>query len=219
LVVWSEFAVAILLPVSVTDGSEPGLKSADDPASVYDFVSAYRRFRDELAEHPTTEIGPLLHAAQLARRAEKLDDAERFLTEVGRSAPTDGEAFAFEQLLLRAQRGHAAEVRPKLADRLGAGGPDAELTWEALGRGYLHAYRLPEAKECFSALIRIRPDSLPGYLGRAETFRQWPLLFGGAIPAAKAIPDLERFRDVADAEQAGGTQAADDRQPHLLLPQ
>lgn len=185
-------ATAILLPISLRSGETPRGESATQPANGCDFELAYRRIRDAMAKEVAPELAVLLEAAQAARRAEELGDAERFLTEAARRAPTDCAAVDFQRLLLRAQLGHATEMRPKLAGRLAAGHPDAELAWEALGRGYLRVYRLPEAKECFTELIRIRPDSLPGLLGRAETLRQWPQLPWGPIPAGQAVPDLQR---------------------------
>ena len=45
------FAASIFLPISLGAGDGPGGKSAKQPTSGYDFVSAYRRIRDEMAKH------------------------------------------------------------------------------------------------------------------------------------------------------------------------
>jgi tetratricopeptide (TPR) repeat protein len=133
-----------------------------------------------------------LHAARAARRAGDLPAAELHLADAAR-AGADPRGIELERALLLAQRGRIAAVLPTLTARL-ADGPDTEeLVWEALGRGYLRAYRLREALRCFDNLLRVRPDSLSGWVGRAETKRQWPLLSGWASPpAAQAVPDLLR---------------------------
>jgi tetratricopeptide (TPR) repeat protein len=137
-----------------------------------------------------------LDATRAARRAGDLRRAAWLLAEAERRG-ADPRGIAFEQLLLRAQRGEAAAVLPALTDRLVAVGPEAELAWEALGRGYLRAYRLREARGCFDELLAGNPNCLPGLLGRAATFREWPRAAWDSFPASKAVPDLRRAVAVA----------------------
>jgi tetratricopeptide (TPR) repeat protein len=164
---------------------------ADEDARRYEFDLALYHLHGALRGKPHSPEVVYLKTARMARRAERLKQAEEYLAEAARLG-ADAPALKLERTLLRAQKGYAARVRDGLASHLEPEDPDSELVWEALGRGYLRAYRLREAEECFKALLRLRPDSMPGWLGWAETRRQEPYIPWGFIPLERARSAYER---------------------------
>jgi tetratricopeptide (TPR) repeat protein len=170
-------------------------RSAEEEAARDNFEEAYRLLRRTLEQRRDSHPSMYLRAARAARRAEQLLEADRLLEEAARRGADPGEVV-FEGLLLQAQAGYALETHPALANRL-AVGIEVELCLEALGRGYLHAYRLPEARECFDALLRLRPRSLPGLLALAELRRQSPYLPWGFNPETWGIPELRQAVSIA----------------------
>jgi tetratricopeptide (TPR) repeat protein len=169
--------------------------SVESAAGRGDFATAHRLLRREFTEHLHTAAS-CLQAARIARRAEEFRDAELWLNEAARHGAAAAEV-AFERLRFRAQSGYAHEVHPLLAERLAKRDGDAALAWESLGRGYLRAYRLSEAGECFDEVLKFHPDALPGLLGRAETLRQYPHTSRGPAPARLAADDLRRVVAIA----------------------
>jgi len=171
-------------------------EEADAEAARGNVDRAFRLLRRTLEDRPGAPAYLWLRAARLARRAEDLREAERLLAEAERHGASPA-GVAFERLLLRAQRGRAVEASRALAPRLAAGGLEAELSLEALGRGYLRVYRLREARDSFETLLVIRPQSVPGLLGLAEVKRQWPYQPWGYNPAAAGIPELRKAVSLA----------------------
>ena len=102
-----------------------------------------RRLDRYLARHPD-DAHALFLAAQAARRADAYADAERFLTAFEETAgPTD--ASKLEWVLLGVQQGDFAGHEQRLRTDAGRNTPDAPAILEALAKGYIAAYRWPDA--------------------------------------------------------------------------
>jgi tetratricopeptide (TPR) repeat protein len=125
---------------------------------------------------PLPEGGPaLLKAAREARRAGKLDEAEKRLKEYD-ALKGDPEAARLEWLLLRAQRGETA-AQKALHDILKKKGTDPGLVCEALARGYAADYRYDEAFSALGKWLEREPKSADA------------LSLRGQLRSARAMPD------------------------------
>src|SRR5262249_44648408 len=86
-----------------------------------------------------------LLAAQVARRMDDYEDAERRLARCRQLRPDAQEEVALEQTLIRAQRGGMDSVQPHLKSLVEEHHPATTLILEAMTRGYLRAYRFGDA--------------------------------------------------------------------------
>lgn len=112
-----------------------------------------------------------LLAARAARRAGQYDEAEEHLhVYQQRQGPDD--AFSFEQMLLRAQRGDLAESEPYLRARLQTRDTEAAIILEALGQGYVRTLRLPEALRCAEQLLEREPGHVEGLVAHGWAMEQ-----------------------------------------------
>jgi tetratricopeptide (TPR) repeat protein len=99
----------------------------------------------------------LLLTARAARRARAYGDAERALQKYQQVRGLDA-ACSFEQLLLSAER-TVDQVADVCWRHIQQGHPDEPLILEALARGYLRQYRLPEARGCLERWLKIQSDN------------------------------------------------------------
>jgi tetratricopeptide (TPR) repeat protein len=99
----------------------------------------------------------LLLTARTARRARAYGDAERSLQKYQQVRGLDA-ACSFEQLLLSAER-TVDQVADVCWRHILQGHPDEPLILEALARGYLRQYRLPEARGCLDRWLKSQPDN------------------------------------------------------------
>jgi predicted Zn-dependent protease len=99
----------------------------------------------------------LLLAARAARRARAYDEADRLLEKYQQARGLD-DAGSFEQLLLSAER-RVDQVDDQCRRHIEEGHPDTPLIFEALARGYLRQYRLPEARSCLARWLQAQPDN------------------------------------------------------------
>jgi Flp pilus assembly protein TadD len=103
----------------------------------------------------------LLLSARAARRAEVYDDSERLLT-LYREQKGNDEAFAFEHLLLAAER-RVDQTADLCWLHIEKGHPDTALLFEALTRGYLRQYRYGQARLCLDRWKQLQPNNPQGY--------------------------------------------------------
>jgi tetratricopeptide (TPR) repeat protein len=100
----------------------------------------------------------LLLSARAARRARAYDEADRLLVKYQRVRGLD-DAASLEQLLLSAER-RVDQIDSVCRRHIEQGHPDASLILEALTRGYLRQYRLPEARYCLERWLEREPDNV-----------------------------------------------------------
>jgi tetratricopeptide (TPR) repeat protein len=99
----------------------------------------------------------LLLASRVARRTERMIEAEAFLDEyTQRHGETD--ELVFERLLYRATRGDTDATATALQVRIRQGGESARLAWEALIFGYVAEFRFGEARAVLTAWQTAMPD-------------------------------------------------------------
>jgi predicted Zn-dependent protease len=160
---------------------------------------------DEAREHISLSLksredaAAYLLAAQAARRAGDLKDAELHLKACGRFPDVSRHEFLRERTLLHAQQGGLADVEAPLLARVREEGPDAALVLEALAQAYASVARPNEAMACLDDLIRRQPDHHQALAARARLwvdFKKWD----------KAAADFRRSWDLrpgADVTRLG----------------
>jgi tetratricopeptide (TPR) repeat protein len=94
-----------------------------------------------------------LLAARCARRAGRLDEAERHLARCRKV-----EGAALEAALLRVQRGQLGDAESYLKRTIAPDHPDAALALEALALGYAKTERLANLLECTALWLQVRPE-------------------------------------------------------------
>jgi tetratricopeptide (TPR) repeat protein len=99
----------------------------------------------------------LLLAARAARRARVYGDTEHLLR-LYREVRGRDEAYVFEQLLLACEC-RADAFSDQCWQCVEEGRFDATLLLEALTRGYLHQYRLGQARFCLQSWLQMQPDN------------------------------------------------------------
>jgi tetratricopeptide (TPR) repeat protein len=122
----------------------------------YHNPQAIRHLQSCLAVWPD-DPEALLLAARAARRARAYPDADVCLEKYQRTRGCDA-AASFEQLLLTAER-NVDQVAPLCRRHVEEKHRDAPLILEALTRGYLRQYRLPEARFCLDRWLKRQPDN------------------------------------------------------------
>lgn len=147
--------------------AEHHVRAAGDALGRHDFVQALNHLDRSLQVRPN-DFDTRLLAARSARRAGRLEDAERHLAECDRLRPLT-QPVRLEGVLLQAQRGDPdANLDALLGTFVNQGHPDRELILEALAQRYLSSYQLPRAGECLDLLLQGRPEHVPALLLRAE---------------------------------------------------
>jgi tetratricopeptide (TPR) repeat protein len=132
-------------------------RAAQDHLQRYHTVQAVRHLQACLRIWPSAP-DVLLLAACAARRAGAYDEAEVCLDRYRRARGLD-EAGNFEQLLLSAERGGDDHVVRHCRRLVEQDHPQTSLLLEALARGFLREYRLPEARFCLDLWLRKEPDN------------------------------------------------------------
>ena len=110
-----------------------------------------------------------LLAAQIARRCDAYDEAEKHLREAfQQSGMTEG--FALERSLLSAQQGNFEAVERSLWGRTGPDYPEAVLVLEALAKGYANHNRQAQTLFCLNLLLERDPNHPYALLARARAW-------------------------------------------------
>jgi tetratricopeptide (TPR) repeat protein len=106
----------------------------------------------------------------LARACRRADDAEAWQTHLraAEALQWPAEEIHLERQLMQAQVGKLADVEAPLLEQLSAGGPDDELILEALVKGCLEVYRLPEAAHWATQWIGRQPQRWQPWLYRGR---------------------------------------------------
>jgi predicted Zn-dependent protease len=162
----------------------------------YDFDTAH----DELAA--CVEMAPRdaelrLLAAQTARRAGLLDEAERQLNayqDIEGKASPEG---ALERALLTAQQGQLDEVEPYLRSQLEVHHPSSAHILEALAKGAIEVYRVNDAGNWLDALLQKEPGNVQALLARATLYESIGHIDAALADCQKAVesePDHFRAR-------------------------
>jgi tetratricopeptide (TPR) repeat protein len=158
---------------------------------------------DEAREHldrclrfsPEDPAAHLL-AAQAARRAGALEDANRHLRAAGRLPGVNRDGLVLEQALLTSQRDGPGVVDALLNALLGGKGPEVPLVLEALAEANQAAGRRDEALACLDDLLRRRPGHHRALATRGRLWaelKQWD----------RAVADFRRSLDLRP--EADGT--------------
>ncbi len=100
----------------------------------------------------------LFLAARISRRIDNYVEAEIALNKYEAQRGCD-EAAELERVLLRAARGDVDRSAGFCKHWIDQGHPDAPFIFEAMVHGYLHAYRLPEARRLLQRWRQAQPDN------------------------------------------------------------
>jgi tetratricopeptide (TPR) repeat protein len=104
----------------------------------------------------------LFLVARTARRSGAFGEAEQALEKYQARRGSD-EAVTLERILLRAENGELDQVGGFCRHWIEQGHPDATFIFEASVRGYLHAYRLSDARLCLQRWRQDEPDNPQTY--------------------------------------------------------
>jgi Tfp pilus assembly protein PilF len=193
-----------------------------------DFVCAREHLQhclDSCPAHAETHF--LL--ARAWRRGDDPDSAETHF-KIAEALGWSAEDIALERLLARAQIGNLGEIEPSLLERLEENPLEEELIFEALIKGYLVMYRLPQAAHLATRWLKQQPDRwqpwlyrgrahyLNGALGRAVAdyqhalqaqphHRQGRLWYAGALLLdgrfREALPVFQKYAGEYPDDSAG----------------
>ncbi len=100
----------------------------------------------------------LLLAARIARRIGNYLEAEIALKKYEAQRGSD-DAAARERILLRAQRGDVEQTAGWCKHWIEQSHPDVPFLFEAMIRGYLHAYRLTDARRVLQRWRQVQPEN------------------------------------------------------------
>jgi tetratricopeptide (TPR) repeat protein len=155
-------------------------RAAERANARWDFDEARSHLAVCLEVWPESAPTRLL-AARTARRANRLDEAERHLVRL-QAAHGSSDQTAREWALLSAERGELDRVEDYLKSTVAPDDPDAPLVLEALARGYLLTDRLGSLLECTQLWLQVRPGDTHALFFRGLA---WERLghAGEAIPA------------------------------------
>jgi predicted Zn-dependent protease len=159
------------------------LCEAEAAAARRDFQQAYAQMQVCLRVWPR-RADIHFRAARLARRADRLREAEhhlRMCQELEGVTPANG----LEASLLEAQHGRTGEVENALHNLVLQKRPETPLILEALAKGYIRIYRIDSAARALSLLLEQEPDN-----GEALVLRKRLLVHSSR--AAEALNDLRR---------------------------
>jgi tetratricopeptide (TPR) repeat protein len=135
-------------------------------------------------------------AAQAARRAGFLDEADEHLRQADR-AGYDPDQIALEWELLRAQRGEVGEVEGSLLSRVARDDLESPLILEALALGYIHVYQVPNAGRCLDLLLQRQPQNVFALIWRGHCLEGIGVLEKAVDDYRKALeidPDYDEAR-------------------------
>jgi tetratricopeptide (TPR) repeat protein len=206
------------------EGPHAHWRQAEQALEAQDFPRAREHLEECLASWPAHAQSHFL----LARACRRADDADTWQTHLraAEALQWPAEEIGFERRLMQAQVGKLTDLEAPLLEQRSAGGAEEELILEALVKGYLEVYRLPDAAYWASHWIERHPERWQPWLyrGRARYFnramgraaadyrraleikpdhrqgRLWlasALLLGGQF--AEALPEFETYlRDDSD---------------------
>lgn len=130
------------------------------------------------------DVDVLFLAARIARRAGNYIDSEIALNKYEAQRGSD-DAAGLERILLRADRGDVDRAAGWCKHWIEQGHPDAPFIFEAMARGYLHAYRLPEAHRLLQRWRQAQPDNAQTYFVEGE-------LYDCEVTASEAVKCYEQ---------------------------
>jgi tetratricopeptide (TPR) repeat protein len=167
---------------------------AQEALQAQDFPRALEHLR-HCAESSPAHAETQFLLARAARRADDLESAETHL-KVAAAMQWSAEDVALERLLTQAQTGGLAKTEAPLLERLEEGTAEDELILEALIKGYLAAYRLPEASRLATRWLEQRPDRWQPWLyrGRAHYLNRF---------LGRAVADYQRALGVMPHHRQG----------------
>ncbi len=164
--------------------------AAEEALAHYDFDTA-RQHLAVLLELRRRDAETRLLAAQTARRAGLLDEAEGHLIAYRALPDKSPQEATLESALQLAQRGELPpQVRTYLEGLLDVHHPASNRILEALAAGAAECYRLDEAFEWLQLLLEQEPGNVPALLKRGQMFASV-----GNRDAA-----LENYRKAVDCE-------------------
>jgi tetratricopeptide (TPR) repeat protein len=133
------------------------LRAARSALKQYHNWEAIRHLRICLNTWPE-DADALFLAARIARRAGNYIEAEIALNKYQARRGCD-DAAALEVILLRAESGDVDRATGPCKEWIEQNHPDGPFIFEAVARGYLHAYRLPEARRTIQRWRQAQPDN------------------------------------------------------------
>jgi tetratricopeptide (TPR) repeat protein len=171
-------------------------RQAEEAIEAQDFPRAREHLEQCLASWPAHAETHFL----LARVCRREDDAEGWEKHLrtAEALQWPAEGIQFERELMQAQAGKLADVEAPLREELSAGGgADDELILEALVKGYVEAYRLPDAAYWASQWIERHPGRWQPWLYRGRAYYLNHNVGRAAADYRRALeinPDLRRGR-------------------------
>jgi predicted Zn-dependent protease len=105
--------------------------------------------------------------ARAARRAGRFDVAAEHLEACERLGGVTRET-ALEWAMLKADRGDLAGTEALLLGQAERGSPEAPLILEALAQGYIHTYRLGNARQCLDRMLEREPGQVHALVMRGS---------------------------------------------------
>jgi tetratricopeptide (TPR) repeat protein len=148
------------------EGPHAHRRQAEQALEAQDSPRAREHLEQCLASWPAhAETHFLLACA--CRRADDVEAWQRHLRAAD-ALQWPAEEIAFERQLMQAQVGRLAGVEAPLLEQRSAGGAEEELILEALVKGYLEVYRLPDAAYWASHWIERHPGRWQPWLYRGR---------------------------------------------------
>jgi tetratricopeptide (TPR) repeat protein len=191
-------------------------RAAERDVAQWDFDEALTHLAVCLDVWPNSASTRLL-AARTARRAGRIDEAQRHLARL-RADERSSDATALEWALLTAERGDVERVEGYLKSSIAPDNPDAPLVLEALARGYLLTDRLASLLECTQLWLQVQPGETHAlyYRGLAwERLAKWPEALAAYREAVQADPDNAPAQMHLAELLLGGTQNAAEAREHF----
>jgi predicted Zn-dependent protease len=140
---------------------------AEEAGGRRDFAGAYNHYLSALkiwGGRPGTH----LEAAQAARRADLIKEAEEHLTRCQALQGGPSGDLQMERILLRAQIGDLGPIESELRELTKQQTPEAAQVIEALAKGYRVQLRWRDAQHCLLELIRREPNNVWAHFFRAH---------------------------------------------------
>jgi tetratricopeptide (TPR) repeat protein len=135
-----------------------------------------------------------LLAAQLARRQDDFQEAERHLSRCQEIRGGIPEEVVLEQSLIQAQRGGMDAMMSYLKPLVEQGHPATPLILEAMARGYMRAYRFGDAAAVLHEWVARCPDDIQALLSRGWV-REQDGPQEGAVADYKRVVELDPEND------------------------
>ena len=160
----------------------------------YHNLDAIRHLQICLKTWPT-DADVLFLAARTSRRAGNYAEAEIALDKYQAQRGCD-EVAALERILLRADNGDVDPVAGFCKHWIEQGHPESPFIFEAMVRGYLHAYRLPEARRLLQRWRQSQPDNPQTFFVEGE-LHDCEVLASEAVTCYQQVLQLDPQHDEA----------------------